>query len=29
MASGARPSMPRRWGNLGTPMRFLVTKARR
>ena len=24
-----RPSMPSRWGNLGTPTRFFVTKARR
>jgi hypothetical protein len=29
MVSGDSPSMPSRWGNLGTPARFFVTKARR
>ena len=29
MVSGDRPSMPSKWGNLGTPARFFVTKAGR
>jgi hypothetical protein len=29
MISGDKPSMPSKWGNLGTPARFFVTKARR